>query len=122
LVAVEEKDETMNTDRDLNDLRTRIMAALHRVADPEIGENIVDLGLVESLVLAPQLASLLLIPTSATCPMADQIMDEAGCAMEGLLPPDWRVEVDMDWSIVWTPQRMAPALRARLGWADRPLP
>ncbi len=103
-------------------LREQLLHALRGVADPEIGENIVDLGLVESLLLAPQLASLLLIPTSATCPMADQIMEEAGCAIERLLPPDWRVEVDMDWSIVWTPQRMAPALRARLGWDYGPLP
>ncbi|MDC8773484.1 metal-sulfur cluster assembly factor [Roseateles albus] len=103
-------------------LREQILLALRGVADPEIGENIVDLGLVESLTLEPQLASLLLIPTSATCPMADQIMEEAGCAIERLVPLDWRVEVDMDWSIGWTPQRMAAALRLRLGWGDGPLP
>lgn len=103
-------------DQNHDPLREQILQALRGVADPEIGENIVDLGLIESLQLGPQLASLLLIPTSATCPMADQIMDEAGCAIERLVPADWRVEVDMDWAIAWSPQRMAPALRARLGW------
>lgn len=107
--AVDELDEPAG-------LRAAVLQALRGVADPEIGENIVDLGLIESLELGAQLASLLLIPTSATCPMADQIMDEAGCAIERLVPADWRVEVDMDWDIAWSPQRMAPALRARLGW------
>jgi len=97
-------------------LRAEIMRALSGVADPEIGENIVDLGLIQSLDLEPLLASLILIPTSATCPMADQIMEDAGCAIERLVPTEWRVEVDMDWSYPWTAERMAPALRARLGW------
>ncbi len=108
----------MNTGSDLTDLRTRIMAALRQVADPEIGENIVDLGLIQRLELSlqPPLAALVLLPTSATCPMADQIMDEAGCAIEAQCPPDWRVEVEMDWDGQWTPERMAPALRVRFGW------
>ncbi|MDC8786419.1 metal-sulfur cluster assembly factor [Roseateles koreensis] len=101
---------------ELSALRARIMTALRQVADPEIGENIVDLGLVETLALVPPLASLILIPTSATCPMADQIMNDAGCAIEAQCPPDWRVEVDMNWDFTWTPDRMAPALRLRFGW------
>lgn len=111
----------MNTGSDLSALqalRTRIMVALRQVIDPEIGENIVDLGLVQRLELSlqPPLAALVLLPTSATCPMADLIMDEAGCATRVQCPPDWRVEVEMDWQGQWTPERMAPALRARLGW------
>lgn len=99
-------------------LRLRIMDALAQVMDPEIGESIVALGLLESLSLSPGLAELLLIPTSATCPMADQLMDEAGCAIEAQCPPGWRVEVDMDWQLPWSPARMTPALRLRLGWPE----
>ena len=107
----------MNEDEMVH-LREQLLQSLRQVADPEIGENIVDLGLIEYLRLSPQLASLGLVPTSATCPMADQIMEEAGCALENLLPSDWRVEVDMDWDLIWTPERMAPALRTRLSWAS----
>lgn len=97
-------------------LREQIMQALRAVADPEIGENIVDLGLVASLHLGPALAALTLLPTSATCPMADQLIEDAGSAIERLCPADWRIEVDMDWEQVWTPERMAPALRLRFAW------
>ncbi|MBB4844229.1 metal-sulfur cluster biosynthetic enzyme [Paucibacter oligotrophus] len=105
---------------DMAALRQRIMDALAQVMDPEIGESIVALGLLESLSLSPGLAELLLIPTSATCPMADQLMEEAGRAIEAQCPPDWRVEVDMDWGLPWSPARMTPALRARLGWSEAP--
>ncbi|ALT77174.1 metal-sulfur cluster assembly factor [Paucibacter sp. KCTC 42545] len=103
---------------DMDALRLRILAALDKVLDPEIGESIVALGLLESLTLSPGLAELLLIPTSATCPMADQLMDEAGCAIEAECSPDWRIEVDMDWGLIWSPERMTPALRQRLGWPE----
>ncbi|MEJ6000340.1 metal-sulfur cluster assembly factor [Paucibacter soli] len=106
----------MTEAEELARLRAAIMQALCKVADPEIGENIVDLGLVETLELRQDFASLLLLPTSATCPMADQIMHDAGCAIEAQCPPGWVIEVDMDWDKVWTPERMAPALRARFGW------
>lgn len=101
-------------------LHTQLMQALSQVADPEIGENIVALGLVERLTLSSGRAELILLPTSATCPMADQLINDAGCALERLCPTGWVIEVDMDWDGVWTPDRMTPELRARFGWAGRP--
>lgn len=100
----------------LEALRAQLMQALRQVADPEIGANIVDLGLVETLALEPGLAALTLVPSSPTCPMADQIIEEAGSAMQALCPPDWTIEVDFDWALPWSPERMTPALRARFGW------
>ncbi len=97
--------------------RERLMAVLRRVADPEIGESIVDLGLVDSLVLGPAGVTLTLIPTSATCPMADVLIEDAETALRQACPPDWAVAVEMDWDATWTPQRMSTALRLRLGWA-----
>lgn len=107
----------MNED-ELQSLREQLMLALRQVADPELGENIVDLGLVERLELQaePGCAALTLIPTSATCPMADQIIDAAGEAMQALCPPGWAIEVDIDWELPWSPERLAPPLRARFGW------
>ncbi|MGM9514038.1 metal-sulfur cluster assembly factor [Roseateles sp. DB2] len=95
----------------------RLMAVLRRVADPEIGESIVDLGLVDSLTLGPASVALRLVPTSATCPMADVLIEDAETALRQACPPDWTVEVEVDWDAVWTPQRMSVALRLRLGWA-----
>ncbi|MBP6900788.1 MAG: metal-sulfur cluster assembly factor [Burkholderiaceae bacterium] len=93
------------------------MAALRRVADPELGESIVDLGLVASLQIDAQGAQLTLIPTSATCPMLDLLVDDAGQALVDVLPAGAAVEVDVDWDTPWSPERMSPALRTRFGWS-----
>ncbi len=108
----------MDTARpDPNPEQLRLMEVLRRVADPEIGESIVDLGLVDSLTLGPSSVALRLIPTSATCPMADVLIEDAETALRQACPAGWTVEVEMDWDAVWTPQRMSTALRLRLGWA-----
>ena len=106
----------MNTLTTPDPLHERLMQALQAVADPEIGESIVDLGLVQTLEIAPAAVHLRLLPTSATCPMADVLMEEAHAALSALLPPAWDVTVEMDWDEVWTPERLAPALRERFGW------
>jgi len=97
-------------------LEARIREALHSVQDPEMGENIVDLGLLEGILIDDQGVQVTLIPTSATCPMADVILDDAQAAVEAVCPAGTRVEIDMDWEQVWSPDRLAPALRERFGW------
>lgn len=90
--------------------------ALAQVQDPEIGENLVDLGVLAGLTLQGQVLQVTLIPTSATCPMADVMLEDARQAVQRVCPPEIEVQVVMDWDSVWSPQRMAPALRERFGW------
>lgn len=94
----------------------RYLAALSQVADPEIGENIVELGLVERIESLPGRLCVTLVPTSLMCPMADVLVEQAGEALRAMVPATTEVEVDIDWDAQWTPQRMSPALRERLGW------
>ncbi|WP_119354691.1 metal-sulfur cluster assembly factor [Azohydromonas sediminis] len=94
-----------------------VLAALRDVFDPEIGENVVDLGLVEAIAIEPGHVRVTLLPTSATCPMADLLLDEAEEAL-GRLAALYGLEAEavIDWDGVWDPQRMSPALRERFGW------
>lgn len=98
------------------DLHAAVLDALARVHDPEMGENLVDLGLVLDVALAAGELRVTLIPTSATCPMADVILDDAWVEVERICPPGLAVEVAMDWDTAWSPERLAPALKARFGW------
>jgi metal-sulfur cluster biosynthetic enzyme len=93
-----------------------LRTVLQKVRDPEIGESIVDLGLVESIRCSPQGVQVTLIPTSATCPMADVMIDDAIDALRQACPADMPVDVRMDWDIPWSPARLSPALKARFGW------
>lgn len=98
---------------------TEVREALRGVIDPEIGESIVDLGLIERIEIdeaaTPPRISLMLIMTSATCPMTDVIMDDAAAALEKRWPTH-DVDIAADLTIPWSPQRMTTDLRIRFGW------
>lgn len=94
----------------------QLTEALREVLDPELGESIVDLGLVQHIEVGDCRVDVTLIPTSATCPMADVLVDDASAALRRCVPPRWEVEVMMDFDQTWSPQRLSPALRARFGW------
>ena len=94
--------------------------ALRQVLDPEVGMNIVDLGLVYGIEeAAGGGVHLQLTMTSAACPMADMIVDNVHAALAGVLPPATPVEVEMVWDPPWTPERMSDFARERFGWAPR---
>jgi len=93
-----------------------VRAALHAVLDPEIGESIVDLGLVLRIEPGAQRVHVVLIPTSATCPMSDLLLEDATAALRAACAPGTEVSVVLDWGTPWEPQRMSPELQARFGW------
>ncbi len=93
-----------------------VRLALQNVLDPEIGENILDLGLIKSIELTPRSVHVVLIPTSATCPMGDLLLQDSTDAVRSACPEDVAVSVAFDWQASWDPQRMSPHLQARFGW------
>jgi metal-sulfur cluster biosynthetic enzyme len=93
--------------------------ALRQVADPELGHSIVELGLVECIDVqdgSPLQVRVTLVPTSATCPMTDLLVEDARAALQAACPPGSEIEVALDWQTEWTPDRLSPALRTRFGW------
>lgn len=102
---------------DLNEDTVR--DALREVIDPEAGMNIVDLGLVYGIEISDAGVKVLMTMTSAACPMADMIVDDVHAALEGALPRDTPVEVEMVWDPPWTPDRMSGFAREQFGWAPR---
>lgn len=99
--------------------RERALQALRQVVDPEICENIVELGLVERLDITPARVALTLVLTSPTCPMGDAIADDAWQALHNAFPQR-EVSVEEAQGVDWGPQRMSDAARQRLGWNDAP--
>lgn len=80
-----------------------IFEALKDVVDPELGINIVDLGLVYDVVLgADNTAVLDMTLTSAACPLTDMIEDQVRGALVGLHPGEGLVE-DFRINWVWMP-------------------
>jgi metal-sulfur cluster biosynthetic enzyme len=93
--------------------------ALRQVVDPEAGMNIVDLGLVYGIDSDAHGVRVELTMTSAACPLADLIIDDARAALAPLLPEGLALDVQLVWDPPWTPERMSDLAREQFGWAPR---
>jgi metal-sulfur cluster biosynthetic enzyme len=89
---------------------------LRQVSDPEVGINIVDLGLIYRIDIAPQEIRITMTMTSPACPMGDMIMDDIDAVLDAALPPDIKVAVDLVWEPPWSPEMMTPEAREHFGW------
>ncbi len=93
----------------------KIREALRSVKDPELGLNIVDLGLVYDIGLDGEQATVTMTLTSPGCPAGQQILagaKEAAESVEGIE----QAEVNLVWKPFWTPDRIDPKVRASLGF------
>ncbi len=93
-----------------------VREALRQVDDPEAGMNIVDLGLVYGIEVADGAVRVDLTMTTAACPMADMIVDQAREAIGAVVPPGTAVDVRLVWDPPWTPDKMTGIAREHFGW------
>jgi metal-sulfur cluster biosynthetic enzyme len=91
-----------------------VQEALRQVTDPELGCNIVDLGLVYSIEIEGSKVQVKMTLTTAGCPMHESIaygVQMAVLALDGVED----VDVEVVWDPPWNPAMMSPAGRAHLG-------
>jgi len=100
----------------LAELREAVTAALHRVVDPEMSLDIVELGLVYAVEARPGSVKARITMTSAACPVTELIVDEALSELGKALGPGVEVAVDVVWEPPWDPERMSARARYALGW------
>jgi metal-sulfur cluster biosynthetic enzyme len=93
-----------------------VREALRSVDDPEAGMNIVDLGLVYGVEVFADVVQIELTMTTAACPMADMIVDQARAAVEAIVPEGVVVDVQLVWDPPWTPDKMSGIARGHFGW------
>ncbi len=89
-----------------------VLEALREVVDPELGVNVVDLGMVADILIDDEGNVVVdMVPTSPTCPMTDRIEYSAELATEGLVNS---LTVNWLWLEVWTPARLTEDGREQL--------
>jgi metal-sulfur cluster biosynthetic enzyme len=89
-----------------------ILEALRDVVDPELGINVVDLGLVYGVTVGEdRLATIDMTLTSAACPLTDVIEDQARAALDGLVN-DFRI--NWVWMPPWGPDKITEDGREQL--------
>jgi metal-sulfur cluster biosynthetic enzyme len=88
--------------------------ALRLVIDPEIGINVVDLGLVYGIEVEPDSVHVRMAMTSPTCPLSEYLVDTAQRSIAGALPDVGRVFVSLVDEPPWGPEMMSVEARQLL--------
>lgn len=97
----------------------KVKEALRLVIDPELGYNIVDLGLVYAvLVNAGGVVNIVMTTTTRGCPATDYLKEGARDAAWGVPGVEF-VDVTLTYEPPWSPQKMSAAAKDHLGIADR---
>lgn len=94
-----------------------VREALRQVEDPEAGMNIVDLGLVYGVDVTHSGVHVDLTMTTAACPMADMIVEQARDVITAIVPPGTAIDVQLVWDPPWTPDRMTGIAKEHFGWS-----
>jgi len=102
----------MATDADIRE-------ALRHVVDPEIGVNIVDLGLVYRIEVEGARARIAMTMTSPACPLADYLKDLVASAIRQRVPDLVNLDIIFEWEPPWDPHMMSNEARRQLDGGKR---
>lgn len=100
-----------------NNLKCTVaLAALGEVYDPEIGLDVVSLGLIYQVDFDEEAKKIYLTMTLTTqfCPMGESIVDNVKGAVESAFP-GYEVQVNLTFSPPWSYERISEEGRAFLG-------
>ncbi len=92
-----------------------ILRALRVVIDPELGLDIVSLGLVYAATRDGGTAHVTMTMTSPACPLSEQLVEDARTAVESMVAGVEEAQVELVFEPRWTPERMSPEAREQLG-------
>ena len=89
-----------------------VREALHQVIDPELGIDVIDLGLVYGIEIDDLGRAIITMTlTTPACPLTDLIEDECASTLAGLVE---EFRIDWTWNPRWTMDRITPEGRDQL--------
>ena len=97
------------------DMKDSMLGALENVIDPELGIDIVNLGLVYDVELDEEgVATVTMTLTSMGCPMGPVIVDQVNTALSEL-PEVKSTNVNIVWNPPWSKDKMSRYAKMALG-------
>ncbi len=90
--------------------------ALRQVEDPELGMDIVDLGLLYDVEVEGSRVKIVHSLTSMGCPAGPMIQEDIYNVMAATFPDVEDVEVELTWDPPWTPDKMSDDAKFILGF------
>lgn len=80
-----------------------VHAALRSVVDPEIGMNVMELGLIRDVQITDENAHIMMIMTTPFCPYAPQLLEQTRRTAQDFLGVPTTIEMGME---MWDPSMM----------------
>jgi metal-sulfur cluster biosynthetic enzyme len=96
--------------------REEVFEALHQVEDPELGMDIVELGLVYDVAVDGPTVKVTHTLTSMGCPAGPMIQEDIDSAVRSNFESVESVELELTWDPPWTPERMSDDAKFILGF------
>lgn len=94
----------------------RIYEVLEEVMDPELGIDIVNLGLIYDVAVDEECnVKIDMTMTSMGCPLAPQIMSDAHIKLSANLKELRDIKINIVWSPAWSKDRMSRFAKIALG-------
>lgn len=94
--------------------KDEVFEALHQVEDPELGMDIVELGLLYDAEIEGPKVKVIHSLTSMGCPAGPMIQEDIHRVVSEL-PGVEDVEIELTWDPPWTPERMSEDAKFILG-------
>ena len=97
-------------------VKEEILKALEKVIDPELGLDVVNLGLIYGIDVDEEKreAVVRMTMTSPACPVAGKILEDVQKALEGVESIE-NIRVELVWDPPWSPERITKKGRILLG-------
>lgn len=95
------------------DLMEALRENLRQVMDPEIGLNVIELGLVRDVVVTAETANITMVMTTPFCPYAPALLEMSRKKAEEALHRTTTVELSME---MWDPSMMEEGAGAEWGF------
>lgn len=102
----------------MNEKEERVWQALREVQDPELGVNVVDLGLVYGVEMVDEAVLITMTMTSPACPLNAFFTDTVTTLIKTTIPEVKSVDVRFVWEPPWSPQKISEEARRQLGWQE----
>ena len=91
-----------------------VLENLKQIIDPEVGINIVDMGLIYGVDIKEETVGITMTLTSPGCPAGGQLVNGTQHVTQQLEGID-EVNIDVVWTPPWTPEMMTDDAKDELG-------
>ncbi len=94
-------------------MKEEILKKLSEVEDPELGINIVDLGLIYDISIEGKNVKIKMTFTTPACPMINEMLNEIKEKLDEF--SDYDIELNVVFEPLWNPEMMSKAAKMKMG-------